>query len=318
MEGFFPQEQYPDLLLGLSSGDDAAVYRLSDAAALIFTLDFFTPIVDSPYEYGRIAAANAMSDVYAMGGDVALALNICAFPSSLSNDIFSGIITGGADAVKEAGGILAGGHTISDAEPKYGLAVIGFCHPDRVLAKTGAQDSDVLVLTKPLGTGVITTAAKQGAAADVHVDGAVSSMMRLNKGASKILRSLPASSCTDVTGFSLIGHAWEIADHSKVTLCIDYDALPFLDGAVKYAQNSIFPGGAYKNRRWYEPKVEWKHSLEEYQKTLLCTPETSGGLLAAVAKHQVEELIERSAAENVSVHVIGRVESSGKKDIVIL
>ena len=317
LEGLFPQAQHPDLLLGLSSGDDAAVYRLNDGTALIFTVDFFTPIVDSPYDYGRIAAANAMSDVYAMGGEVALALNICAFPSALPPEVHQQIITGGAHAVQEAGGVLAGGHSISDDEPKYGLAVIGFCPADRVLAKSTARTGDLLVLTKPLGTGVITTAAKQDRAEPEHIAGAVESMKRLNREASRILSQCGASACTDVTGFSLVGHAWEIAEHSRVRLVLQFPELPFLDGAEGYAVKHIFPGGALKNRSWYEPKVTWQGDLSDEMKTLLCAPETSGGLLASVSRDQEQKLKEQFAQAGIEVYSVGYVESSGESALVI-
>ncbi len=208
-----PREKFPDLLVGMDDGDDAAVYRLNEHLALIFTLDFFTPIVDDPYDFGSIAAANSMSDVYAMGGDVVLALNICGFPKDMEPAVIGQILRGGADKVIEAGGILSGGHTINDDEPKYGLAVIGFVHPKKVLTKQGAKPGDILVLTKPLGVGIITTALKAGEARTDHVSEATLWMQRLNKQASAVLREAGAHAMTDVTGFALIGHALEIAAH---------------------------------------------------------------------------------------------------------
>ncbi len=317
LEGLFPQSDYPELLLGLSSGDDAAVYRLNDDTALIFTLDFFTPVVDNPYDYGTIAAANAMSDVYAMGGNPVLALNICAFPPSLPQDVITEILRGGADAVKAAGGILAGGHTISDEEPKYGLAVVGFCHPDKVLMKSGAKPGDYLVLTKSLGTGVITTAAKADADTQSCITQAVESMRRPNAQSSLLLSKFRVHACTDVTGFGLIGHAADIALQSGVTLAVGYDALPFLPGAIEYAENSMFPGGACKNEAYYQPLVRWECDFGDAYQTLLYSPETSGGLLASVDAQDLGNMRKRFREAGADLHIIGRIEKLGDSPIRI-
>jgi len=280
--GIFNARDYPDLLVGLEISDDAAVYKISDEIALIQTLDFFTPVVDDPYEYGAIAAANSMSDVYAMGGEVTLALNICGFPCGLDSEILTEILRGGAEKVREAGGIIAGGHTVDVKEPLYGLSVLGRAHPDKIFTKAAARPGDALVLTKPLGVGVITTAAKGEAAAPSHIDEAVASMKKLNRDASRILQRIGARAATDITGFALLGHALEMAEKSGVELRFSLNAIPFLDGAKEYANQWLFPGGAGRNRKCYESRVEFFSDIPEEMRQLLFTPETSGGLLAAI------------------------------------
>jgi selenide,water dikinase len=307
LTNLFPSEKFPNLLVGMDDGDDAAVYRLNEHLALIFTLDFFTPIVDEPYDFGSIAAANSMSDVYAMGGDVVLALNICGFPKDMEPAVIAQILRGGADKVIEAGGILSGGHTINDDEPKYGLAVIGFVHPKKVLTKQGAKPGDILVLTKPLGVGIITTALKAGEARTDHVSEATLWMQRLNKQASAALREAGAHTMTDVTGFALIGHALEIASHSGVLLRFRAGDLPFLPGAAEYAEQWLFPGGTTANRQTYERDVRFSENIAEETRQLLYTPETSGGLLAAVPKNKLGQVKSRFADAGQSVWVVGEV-----------
>jgi selenide, water dikinase len=307
LQNLFPKEKFPDLLVGMDDGDDAAVYRLNEHLALIFTLDFFTPIVDDPYDFGSIAAANSMSDVYAMGGDVALALNICGFPRDMEPAVIADILRGGADKVIEAGGILSGGHTINDDEPKYGLAVVGFVHPDKVLTKQGAVPGDLLVLTKPLGVGIITTALKAGKARIDHVSEATASMQLLNKRASIVLREAGAHAMTDVTGFALIGHALEIASHGKVLLRFRAGSLPFLPGAVDYAEQWLFPGGTAANRQAYERDVRFSEDIAEETAQLLFTPETSGGLLAAVPRNKLGQIRSRLAEDGRDIWVVGEV-----------
>jgi len=248
LKEIFHEADYPDLLIGLEVADDAAVYRINDEVAVIQTTDFFTPIVDDPYAYGAIAAANAMSDVYAMGGQVVLALNIAAFPADMDEAIIRAILRGGAEKVKEAGGVIAGGHTIDDEEPKYGLAVMGIVHPDRIATKGGARPGDVLVLTKPLGVGIITTACKADAADPTHVEAATQSMMQLNKYAAEALQGGEFHAATDITGFSLLGHAYEMAEKSGTRLRFRFDDLPFHPGAKEYAELLLFPGGANRNQ----------------------------------------------------------------------
>jgi selenide,water dikinase len=307
LHDMFRAEQYPDLIVGLEVSDDAAVYRINDGVAVIQTLDFFTPVVDDPYDYGAIAAANAMSDVYAMGGEVVLALNICGFPPDLPPDIIGEILRGGAEKVAEAGGVLAGGHTLDDKEPKYGLSVMGLIHPDCVLTKAGARAGDVLVLTKPLGVGIITTALKGGVATPLHVAGAVESMKQLNRWAAQLIQQVGVHACTDVTGFALLGHSYEVAEKSGVRLCLYAEELPFLDGALQYAEEWLFPAGACRNQQFYERWIDFAPSISEEMQTLLFTPETSGGLLVAVAPDKIEQLTALFAEVGHSCWIIGEV-----------
>jgi len=278
----FKRQDYPDLLVGLGEPDDAAVYRIAPDRAIILTTDFFPPVVDDAYAFGAIAAANSMSDVYAMGGEVLFALNIAAFPDDLDTEILSEIMRGSADKVAEAGGAVAGGHTVRDREPKYGLAVTGVVHPDRILTKGGAKVGDVLFLTKPLGTGVITTALKREQADDAHVQAATESMMRLNRAASHAALAAGARATTDITGYGFIGHALEMAEQSGVCFQFRYSDIPFLPGAQSYAEAWIFPGGAENNEKFYRPHARFTAKLTLAQEWLLFDPETSGGLLVAV------------------------------------
>lgn len=303
----FPAERHPELIVGLSVSDDAAVYRISDEIAIVQTLDFFTPVVDDPYDYGAIAAANAMSDVYAMGGEVVLALNICAFPPDLPPEITSEILRGGGEKVAEAGAVLAGGHTIDDEEPKYGLSVMGLVHPERVWTKAAARPGDVLVLTKPLGVGIITTVLKADVAAPAHVAAAVASMKKLNREAAQIMQQIEVRAVTDVTGFALLGHGYEMAEKSDVRLRFHVEQLPFLEGAQEYADMWLFPGGTCDNERAYEHAVTFAPEIEEEMRQLLYTPETSGGLLAAVPPHRLDELIQRFQEAGHPCWVVGEV-----------
>lgn len=285
----FCEADYPDLLVGLASPDDAAVYKVSDHQALIFTTDFFTPVVDDAYTYGAAAAANAMSDVYAMGGQVVLALSIAAFPPNLPGAILGEILRGAAEKVAEAGGIIAGGHTIDDDEPKFGLAVLGTVHPDRVGRKAGARPGDVLMLTKPLGVGIITTAAKGEVADLAHLDAAIETMLALNRRAADLIQQVDFHALTDVTGFALLGHACEMAVPGSGRFRFFFDRLPFLPGAKDYAEEWLFPGGACNNQRTYEEQVVFNGLGEEMQ-MLLWTPETSGGLLVALPPAEADRL----------------------------
>jgi selenide,water dikinase len=308
LTNLFPREKFPNLLVGMDDGDDAAVYRLNEDLALIFTLDFFTPIVDDPYDFGSIAAANSMSDVYAMGGDVVLALNICGFPKDMDPEVIIQILRGGADKVIEAGGILSGGHTINDDEPKYGLAVVGFIHPKKILTKRGAKPGDILVLTKPLGVGIITTALKAGEARADYVTEATAWMQRLNKDASTVLREVGIHAMTDVTGFALIGHALEIASHSGVLLRFRVADIPFHPGAADYADQWLFPAGTAANRQAYERDVRFSGDIAEETRELLFTPETSGGLLVAVPRNKLARVKARFADAGQSIWIVGEVD----------
>jgi selenide,water dikinase len=303
----FPAEQYPDLLVGLDVSDDAAVYRINQDVAVIQTVDFFTPVVDDPYDYGAVAAANAMSDVYAMGGEVVLALNICGFPPDLPSEIVSEILRGGAERVAAAGGVLAGGHTIDAKEPTYGLSVMGLIHPRRVLTKAGARAGDVLVLTKPLGIGIVTTALKGQAAEPAHVADAVETMKRLNRVAARLARRIRAHACTDITGFALLGHGYEMAEKSGVRLRFNVAKLPFLQGAVHYAGLGLFPGGTGNNQRAYEHAVSFAAGIPVEIQELLYTPETSGGLLIAVPPNRVDSFIDWLSSARQPFWIVGDV-----------
>ncbi len=307
MRGLFPPSEYPDLLVGLDPADDAAVYRLAPDQALIVTTDFFTPVVDTPYEFGAIAAANSLSDVYAMGGRPILALNIVAFPPQLPPEILTEILRGGAEKARQAGVVIAGGHTVQDEEPKYGLAAVGLAHPDRLMTKAGARPGDLLALTKPLGTGVITTAGKQEKANPEHLAGAIGWMTRLNDRACALALEFSVRGATDITGYGLLGHALEMAEASKVRLTFELGAVPFLQGAKEYAARGLFPGGTHDNRDYFGPKVEAAKHLLETEVMLLFDSQTSGGLLLCVPaeKHVAFEM--RAAELMQPAWIIGRV-----------
>lgn len=278
------------MLVGLQTSDDAAVYRVDEHTALVQTLDFFPPVVDDPYLYGAIAAANALSDVYAMGGVPFLALNIAAWPDTLPLEMLTDVFRGGLDKANEAGVLIAGGHTITDDEPKYGLVVTGWVHPDRILTKAAARPGEFLYLTKPIGTGAITTALKAGVAEPEHVRAAIEWMLRLNDAASQLLVAHGIRTCTDVTGFGLAGHASEIATKSGVRLVIGARDVPIIDGAVDYARSGRLPGGARRNRTFYaegpEAIVRRGRGIPTVLWDLLFDPVTSGGLLFTVAREQ--------------------------------
>jgi selenide,water dikinase len=307
LQGVFRAERFPALLVGLQVSDDAAVYKVTDDVAVIQTLDFFTPVVDDAYDYGAIAAANAMSDVYAMGGEVVLALNICGFPPALPEETIAEILRGGAEKVLEAGGALAGGHTVDDEEPKYGLAVMGLVHPSRILTKGGARPGDLLALTKPLGVGIITTAAKGDAADPAHVPPAVASMKRLNRDAARLAQQIGVHACTDITGFALLGHGYEIAERSGVRLRFHIDRLPFLDGALRYADEWLFPAGTCRNETCFGGHVDFASEIPAEVRQLLFTPETSGGLLLAVAPDKADGLNAAFAGVGQPIWNVGEV-----------
>jgi len=271
------------------------------------TTDFFAPLVDDPYAYGAIAAANAMSDVYAMGGEVVLGLNIAAFPDDLPHETIAAILRGGADKVTEAGGIVAGGHTIIDAEPKFGLAVMGLVQPKAVLTKAGARPGDVLFLSKAIGTGIVTTAAKQDAAAPEHLAAAIESMTRLNRHASHLAREAGAHALTDITGFSLLGHGYEMAAASGVALRFEASRVPLLPAALEYAARGIATGGAGRNRAYLAGKVRLADNISEALEHVLFDPQTSGGLLFPVAPERAAEVEARFASAGETVWRVGEV-----------
>lgn len=292
-------------MVGLSAPDDAAVWRLSDEQAIVVTTDFFTPVVDTPYEYGAIAAANSLSDVYAMGGKPFLALNIAALPDDLPPKISAEILRGGAEKAREAGVVIAGGHTVKDKEPKYGLVAIGFVHPQKIISKSGLQAGDLLILTKPLGGGVTTTAIKQGKAEDAHVIEAVEWMSRLNRTASELAVEFGVRGGTDVTGFGLLGHAQEMADASDVSLYFDFAKLPFLSGARGYAERGIFPGGAFDNKKFFESFVTFTKTMDEPSQMLLFDPQTSGGLLFGLAREKLSAFEDAARRQNQPYWLVG-------------
>jgi len=282
----------------------------------VITTDFFAPLVDDPYAYGAIAAANAMSDVYAMGGEVVLALNIAAFPDDLPAETVASILRGGADKVVEAGGIVAGGHTIIDAEPKFGLSVLGLVHPRRVLTKAGARPGDVLFLTKALGTGIITTAAKQDEAAPEHLAAAIESMTRLNRHASHLAREAGARSLTDVTGYSLLGHGYEMTAAGGVALRFEASRVPLLVGALEYASRGIVTGGAERNRKYLAGKVRLATGISAAMEHVLFDPQTSGGLLFAVPRERAGEVESRFAAAGETASRVGEAAEGDGVEVV--
>jgi selenide, water dikinase len=307
IENLFNPADYPDLLVGLNAPDDAAVWRLDEQRALVVSTDFFTPVVDDPYDYGAIAAANSLSDVYAMGGKPFLALNVAALPPDLPPEIGAEIIRGGAEKAREAGVVVAGGHTIQDKEPKYGLIVVGFVDPQRMLTKGGARLGDVLVLTKPLGMGVTTTALKREQAAAKDVAEAVGWMKSLNRRAAQLAVEFELRAGTDITGFSLLGHAIEMARGSGTAFRFLYDKIPFISGARRYAELFTFPGGAADNRLYFQDRVRFASRLDEPSQMLLFDPQTNGGLLLAVPSERLSDFLARAMHLDQPAWVIGDV-----------
>ena len=291
IEAIFNPNHYPDLLVGLQPPDDAAVWRIDDNRALVFTTDFFTPVVDNPYDYGAIAVANSLSDIYAMGGQPALALNIAAFPPDLPVEMVSEILRGGAEKALEAGVVIAGGHTVQDKEPKYGLAAVGFVDMKHLLTKKGIHPGDHLVLTKPLGFGVTTTALKRDIALEADLAEVVGWMKRLNQKSARLANQFELKAATDVTGFSLLGHGWEMVRDSGLGLRVEYERVPFVSCARRYADANAFPGGAYDNRLYYGDHVTFASHLDEAAQMLLFDPQTSGGLLMAVPSEKIAEFM---------------------------
>ncbi len=294
-------------MVGLAAPDDAAVWRLSEDKAIVVTTDFFTPVVDTPYEYGAIAAANSLSDVYAMGGLPFLALNIAALPDNLPMEISTEILRGGAEKAHEAGVVIAGGHTVKDKEPKYGLVVIGFVDPRKMISKSGLKVGDKLMLTKPLGGGVTTTALKQERASISDVQEAIEWMSRLNKTAGQLATEFNLRGGTDITGFGLLGHGMEMAQASGVSLHVEYSKIPFLGGARGYAEQGIFPGGAFDNKGYFEKNVQFDEKLAEPAQMLLFDPQTSGGLLLGVPQGKLGAFEQRAKELNQPIWVVGEV-----------
>ena len=302
-------EKSDDLLVGLETGDDAGVVRLDDQTALIQTLDFFTPIVDDPFVFGQIAAANALSDVYAMGGRPLCAMNIVCFPQQdMDIAVLTGILKGGLLKIHEADALLVGGHSINDKEIKYGLSVTGVVHPDKVLANRGAQAGDVLVLTKPLGTGIVSTAVKKKAASDESLQASLDLMTTLNRKAAESLSGLIVHACTDVTGFGLLGHLAEMIEDSEVGARINSAAVPVLPGVEEYCRKKLMPGGLFRNRDFRAGMVEMGAAVPQFLQDVLFDPQTSGGLLVALPG---------ADAAKTNAFVIGEVVSDHPSRIVV-
>ena len=304
-----PSSQDPRALVGHETRDDAAVYRLSATEAIVETVDFFTPVVDDPFVFGRIAGANAFSDVWAMGARPLFALNLVGFPvGKLPLEVLAEILRGGADAAAEAGAPILGGHSIDDPEPKYGMAVTGIVHPDRVLRNVGARPGDRLLLTKPLGSGIVTTAIKRGIADPGLVDRAIAVMAALNKRAGEVLASSGAvHALTDVTGFGLLGHAWEMAQGSRVSFRLAFGAIPVLDGVGALAERQVVPGGTKANLAWVEPHVHFDEGIGLADRLVLADAQTNGGLLAAIAAEAFEGVMDDLRRAGVQAAAIGEV-----------
>ena len=294
--------------MGNQTGDDAAVYKINDQTALIFTVDFFPPITDDPYQFGAIAAANALSDVYAMGGKPLMALNVVGFPADLAKDMLADVLKGGYAKAAEAGCLIVGGHTVDDPEPKYGMAVIGIVEPGKQVTNAGAKAGDVLVLTKPLGTGIITTAGKQGKASTEVMQGALDTMATLNRAAAEAMVAVGVNACTDVTGYGLMGHLRGMVRASEVGATINASAVPVLPGAWELLEQDIAPGGTHRNLDSVSDSVKWHSELTQRQQIMLCDAQTSGGLLISVPKAKLPELLSKLEAAGTQVAaVVGEI-----------
>jgi selenide,water dikinase len=303
----------------MESLDDAGVYKLSDELALIQTVDFFTPIVDGPYDFGQIAAANALSDVYAMGGKPLTAMNIVCFPTKkLDISLLKDILKGGLDKMKEASVILVGGHSIDDAELKYGLSVTGTVQPAKLITTAGARPGDKLILTKPLGTGIISTALKAGIASKEIISKITRSMAMLNRKASELMQKVEAHACTDITGFGFIGHAHNLVQQSKVGIKIHFGNIPFFIETKEFSQKGFCPGGLGRNAEFYSPMVDFSTGMPQYMKDILFDPQTSGGLLIAVPSKSAQDLLNELHKEGVKdAAIVGEVISEPVGRIVI-
>jgi selenide,water dikinase len=317
---FLPPTLDPNVLVGINTSDDAGVYKLTDDIAAVLTLDFFTPIVDDPYDFGRIAVTNAVSDVYAMGGTPVIGLNVVAFPArELPLSILEEILRGGADQARAAGVSVVGGHSIDDPEPKFGFVAMGIVHPDKVITNAGARVGDLLYFTKPIGTGVISTAVKRGAAAPEQIAESIKWMTTLNKDASEVMRAVGVNACTDVTGFSLLGHLYEMTCGSGVGARVRMDDIPTMGGVRELLAQDMAPGGAYRNLEFLEKcgAIIWERSVTEEDKLLLCDPQTAGGLLLSVPPENADELKHEMVKAGVPAVEIGEVVEDGEGRIWI-
>jgi len=312
-----PKEVNPDLLVGFNTADDAGVFRINDHQALVQTVDFFPPIVDDPYYFGQIAAANALSDIYAMGGSPLTALNIVGFPPKMPPDILSKILLGGSRKIHEAGAVVVGGHSIKDNELKFGVACTGIIDVDKIVTNAGARVGDRLFLTKPLGTGIITTAIKQNKAGDEDIALVTKLMARLNRDAAQLMIAHGAHAATDITGYGILGHAHEIAEASNVCLCIRFDRLPLIPNALAYAEAGALTGGAKANREYLKDRVFLPDSLSQSQTDVLYDAQTSGGLLIAIAENRAKSFLTDAGVRDVSVSEIGRVMSCDDYSVIV-
>jgi len=303
----------------MESLDDAGVYKLRDDLAIIQTVDFFTPIVDDPYDFGQIAAANALSDVYAMGGKPLTAMNIVCFPAKhMDISVLKDILRGGIDKMREAGVTLLGGHSIDDAELKYGLSVTGTVHPKRLVTNSGARAGDKLVLTKPLGTGIINTAQKAGMASKKTIAKVTKCMASLNKVACELMQEFEVHACTDITGFGLLGHISQVAQHSQVGIRVHVDSVPFFPEAKKFAKEGFCPGGLHRNREFYSEMVEFSSQVPDYMKDIFFDAQTSGGLLISVAPEAAERLLDKLKKAGVQdAAIIGEVVAKPRRRTLV-
>jgi len=312
------QEPVPELLVGLDTSDDAGVYKLTDSIALIQTVDYFTPIVDDPYMFGQITAANALSDVYAMGGQPKTVMNIVGFPiKKLGAEMLSEILRGAADKVKEAGAITVGGHSIDDQEPKFGLSVTGLVHPDKVWKNVGAKPGDVLVLTKPIGVGILTTGIKRSAVTAEQEQQVTDTMAMLNKTAAEVLANYQPHAVTDVTGFGLLGHGSEMARGSDVSFEFYLNQVPILEGAVELAENGVVPGGSKSNHQWISNNTVYE-DISSVEQLVLCDAITSGGLLVSMEEADASRYVDQLHANGVvQAAIVGRVIAKQEKVIYV-
>lgn len=309
----------PNLITGIERAEDAGVYKLSEELAIILTIDFFTPIVDDPFAFGQIAAVNALSDVYAMGGKALTAMNIVCFPTqTMDISILKEILAGGLDKIREAGAMLVGGHSIDDKELKYGLSVTGIIHPKDVVRNSGAKAGDKLILTKPLGTGILSTAIKSELADDVVISAVVKCMSTLNRKASELMRMAEVHACTDITGFGLLGHASEMVEGTDVGMIIYSSKVPFFPEAKKYADMGMVPGGTSRNREFRANMLEIDANIPTYMDDILFDPQTSGGLLISVPDKKAESLVKRMHDEDIEkAAIIGEVVTEPKGRIIV-
>ena len=319
MRGLPPNIQDDNVLVGYETSDDAGVYKVSDEIAMIQTVDYFTPIVDDPFMFGQIAAANALSDVYAMGGEPKTALNIVGYPiKKLGPEILNQILAGAYEKVKEAGAVIIGGHSIDDQEPKFGLSVTGFAHPEKIWKNKGAAPGDVLVLTKPIGVGIMTTGIKRNKVNEQQVNEVTRIMATLNKTAAELLKEYSPSAVTDVTGFGLLGHAKEMAEGSNVSIHIHMEKVPTLSGTLSLAEDGVVPGGSKANWEWLRESISYESNISQSEQLILCDAITSGGLLVSMERAQALEYVHSlHKTGNIYASIIGDVKEPTTKMLYV-